>query len=113
MRKLIADRRRRLGWQVAGEPWMLAVALLLAACGRDIRNRSHANVSLASIREGEKLAAGYCQSCHLLPAAGLADTKSWEKVILPGMGPRLGIFQHNFELYPSSRRDTNVPKGFY
>jgi hypothetical protein len=29
------------------------------------------------------------------------------------MGPRLGIFNHGFEPYPSSRRDTNLSKNFY
>ncbi|GGA92183.1 FG-GAP repeat domain-containing protein [Puia dinghuensis] len=95
--------------------WVIFFIFLgfLTACEQYHRNRSHAAVSVASIREGERLAKVYCQSCHLFPDPSLADSKSWEKGILPAMGPRLGIFNHNFEQYPSSRRDSNVKKDFY
>jgi hypothetical protein len=87
--------------------------LFLPACKSYHRNRSHAQVSESSIRQGEALAGVYCQSCHLLPDPAQLDTKSWEKGVLPAMGPRLGIFNHYFEAYPSSRQDPNVSKSFY
>ena len=59
------------------------------------------------------LANKYCQSCHLLPDPSLLDTKSWEKGVLPNMGPRLGIFYYDFEKYPSSRSDKNIDANFY
>jgi hypothetical protein len=55
----------------------------------------------------------YCQSCHMLPDPALLDVKSWEKGVLPEMGPRLGIFRYGFERYPSSIRDTNIGPRFY
>ena len=86
---------------------------LLLSCEQIHRNSSHADIPVSSIREGKRLAAVYCQGCHLLPTPDLADARSWEKGILPAMGPRLGIFRHNFEVYPSSIRDTHLTKGFY
>jgi hypothetical protein len=87
--------------------------LFFAACEQYHRNRSHATVPVSSIREGNRLAKLYCQSCHLFPDPSLIDSKSWEEGVLPGMGPRLGIFYHNFQQYPSSRRDSNVSKSYY
>lgn len=92
---------------------LLISATLLLSCNDIQRNHSHPDTSPDSIREGKKLAVQYCQGCHLLPTPDLADARSWEKGILPAMGPRLGIFRHNFELYPSSIRDTHLTKGFY
>jgi len=83
------------------------------SCKHYPRNLSHAQVSLGSIREGERLAAVYCQSCHLLPDPSLLNSKSWEKGVLPQMGPRLGIFNHGFESYPSNRMDANLGKNYY
>jgi hypothetical protein len=70
-------------------------------------------VPLSSIRKGEELAIKYCQSCHALPDPGLLDAKSWERGVLPNMGPRLGIFQYNFKNYPSYRYDKDLDSGFY
>jgi hypothetical protein len=92
---------------------VLAGLLVFCSCGHDPRNRSHAGVSLSSIRQGERLAGTYCGSCHLLPDPSLLDSRSWEKGVLPAMGPRLGIFAFGFELYPNSRRDTNLSRSFY
>ena len=88
-------------------------SLLLVSCKSYKRNSTHSDVSLESIRAGESLADKYCQSCHLLPSPDLLDSKTWEKGILPNMGPRLGIFSHNFVRYPSSNRDRNLGKDFY
>jgi hypothetical protein len=87
--------------------------IALSACKNYHRNHAHADVPESSIREGESLAKVYCQSCHILPEPALLDARSWEKGVLPGMGPRLGIFRSNFERYPSSIQDTNVGKSFY
>jgi len=91
----------------------LAGMLILSGCKQYSRNKSHAQVSSSSIRKGEQLAKIYCSSCHILPDPSLLDSRSWEKGVLPAMGPRLGIFAYGFQLYPNSRRDTNLGKGFY
>ncbi len=92
----------------------LASYLLLFSCGESFnRNNTHSETSLSSIRDGKKLAAKYCQSCHLLPDPSLLDSKTWEKGILPQMGPRLGIFFYNLERYPSARGDMNLGSNFY
>jgi hypothetical protein len=86
---------------------------LLSSCKNYHKNNEHKNVSVSSIRRGETLAIKYCQSCHLLPEPSSLDTKSWEKGVLPNMGPRLGIFQYGFETYPSFRKDRNLDSNFY
>lgn len=86
---------------------------MLASCGDTHRNQSHPEVSYAGIERGKALAAQYCQSCHALPDPSLLDAKSWERGVLPQMGPRLGIFFYNNTRYPSSRYDRNLDKNFY
>jgi len=93
--------------------WVLLFVFIFSSCKHYPRNLSHAQVPLSSIREGERLAAVYCGSCHLLPDPSLLNSKSWEKGVLPQMGPRLGIFNHGFEQYPSNRFDANLDKGYY
>jgi len=65
------------------------------------------------VAAGEKLAKKYCQSCHSFPDPSLLDVNSWENGVLPNMGPRLGIFSHNWKEYPSMRRDIHLPPNFY
>jgi len=65
------------------------------------------------IEEGKKLAEKSCQSCHLLPDPNLADKASWEKGILPKMGPRLGIFMHNGLRYPIVKYDSTIGNNYY
>ena len=86
---------------------------VLSSCKNYRRNNTYPNVSLTSIREGEALAIKYCQSCHALPDPSMLDTKSWEKGVLPNMGPRLGIFEFGFETYPSSKNDQDLDSNFY
>ncbi|MEP6951733.1 MAG: VCBS repeat-containing protein [Ginsengibacter sp.] len=88
------------------------VILLLSSCKNYHRNSTHTEVSLAAIEKGEALAKVYCQSCHMLPDPSLLDAKSWEKGVLPGMGPRLGIFNLGFEFYPRARAK-NIGPDFY
>ncbi len=64
-------------------------------------------------RSGKELASIYCQTCHLLPEPELVDKKHWMEKVLPEMGPRLGIFQHNGVEYPSFRQDLNIEPGYY
>jgi hypothetical protein len=83
------------------------------SCTNYKKNKSHENVSDASITKGKALAAIHCQSCHLFPDPLLLDAKTWEAGVLPQMGPRLGIFDHNGIQYPSSKNDPNLDKNFY
>ena len=85
----------------------------MTACDSFHRNKSHAAVPTASIKEGRALAEEYCQSCHALPDPSLLNAASWERGVLPHMGPRLGIFQHFLQTYPSSRNDGRLPRDFY
>ena len=88
--------------------------ILLFSCRENFkRNSTHSETSLLSIQNGKALAAKYCQSCHLLPDPSLLDSKTWEKGVLPNMGPRLGIFSYGFENYPSSKYDKNIGPNFY
>jgi hypothetical protein len=44
----------------------------------------------------------------MLPDPSWVDSKTWEKGILPNMGPLLGIFYFQNKTYPSNRFDMNV-----
>lgn len=87
--------------------------VLLLGCDNLHRNKSHPEITNSNIRKGKALAAIYCQSCHALPDPDLIDTKTWEKGVLPQMGPRLGIFSWNNINYPSARGDMNWSRNFY
>lgn len=87
--------------------------MVLTSCKNYHRNKAHLEVPVSSIEAGEALAIKYCQSCHLLPDPGMLDTKSWERGVLPNMGPRLGIFYYGFEKYPSHRNDRSLDSNFY
>ena len=87
--------------------------VIISSCKNYHRNRTHKDVPISSIKKGEVLAIKYCQSCHLLPDPSLLDTKSWEKGVLPSMGPRLGIFYYDFEKYPSYKADRDIDANFY
>jgi hypothetical protein len=86
---------------------------LLVSCKHYKKNASHKQVSDASIGAGEKLAQQYCGSCHLRPDPSLINSKSWEKGVLPEMGPRLGIFYFGMKQYPSFKYDVEVDKNYY
>ena len=87
--------------------------VIISSCKNYHRNSTHKDIPIASIEKGEALAVKYCQSCHILPDPSLLDTKSWEKGVLPSMGPRLGIFHYDFETYPSYRSDKDIGASFY
>ena len=90
----------------------LLFILFIYSCKNYHRNTTHQNIPNSSIKKGEALAKIYCQSCHMLPDPSLVDSKSWEKGVLPQMGPRLGIFTFNFDRYPYSRNKAIGP-NFY
>ena len=49
----------------------------------------------------------------MLPDPSLLDSKTWEKGVLPNMGPRLGIFQYGSQIYPANTHDFNLDSNFY
>ena len=96
---------------------IVAITAIMAianfSCNQYKKNTSHQNISNESIESGEKLAKQYCQSCHTIPDPGLLNAITWEKGILPNMGPRLGIFRHGLNVYRSFRGDRNLDSNFY
>jgi hypothetical protein len=97
--------------------WLCCVlALLMSAChtgNHYKKNASHTTVPDESIEQGEKLAAQFCQSCHLLPHPSLLSATTWANGVLPQMGPRLGIFEHLYQRYPNNLGDPHIDKSFY
>ena len=91
----------------------LCISIALICCESRYRNNTYAAIPAANIDKGEALARIYCGSCHLLPKPSELDVTSWEEGVLPQMGPRLGIFRHNFKDYPHQKSDPNLPAGFY
>lgn len=103
------------GWyrmQKAGIRWLLG-AVLLQACGTDPRNELYPHVPLEGIAQGAVLAKKHCQSCHMLPNPAQLDAQTWQKGVLPQMGPRLGIFHYGYTTYPADRFDRNISAGYY
>jgi hypothetical protein len=92
---------------------ILLMGALAVACNHYKRNDAHPEIPGSSIEKGEALAAQYCQSCHVLPDPSLLDVKSWEKGVLPHMGPLLGIASFNGQTYPSNRNDRFLDHGYY
>jgi FG-GAP-like repeat len=90
---------------------------LLCFCSLDCkkfhRNNLHPEITDDQIAQGKILAAQYCQDCHLLPDPSLLDAKHWQQGALPYMGPFLGIFRYQFDIYPSSRSDRFLRPDFY
>ena len=91
---------------------VFSFVLFLHSCKEIHRNSTHKDVSIESIKKGKELAKLYCQTCHQLPDPSLLDSKSWEKGVLPEMGPRLGIFRNRFQIYPITR-DAYIGRDFY
>src|ERR1700733_8614534 len=95
-------------------PAIGVLALIMCmGCGHPARNAEGEAIADSSIEHGRALAATYCGSCHLLPDPDLLNKVSWEKGVLPAMGPRLGIFEFGHRHYPSYAFDPNVGFGFY
>jgi len=89
------------------------IVLSVASCTHFEKNSTHQKTPDANIAKGKKLAAQYCQSCHMLPDPSSLDSKNWETGVLPGMGPRLGIFNYGFKEYPSNRFDKELDTNYY
>ncbi len=104
---------KRFSAFLIGYALMQMSLLLFYSCKGNYRNKSHANVSIASIEQGEDLAAKYCSSCHSLPSPAWLDAATWEKGVLPNMGPRLGIYEHRFQDYPSYKNDRYLERNTY
>lgn len=86
--------------------------VFFTSCKNYYRNSTHQDVSTASIKKGKDLAKLYCQTCHQLPDPSLLDSKSWERGVLPDMGPRLGIFSYANKEYPRTM-DPFIGSDFY
>jgi hypothetical protein len=89
------------------------LGLFFLSCRPPAHNSSGIVIADSSIRHGRALATMYCRSCHLLPDPLLLDKKTWEKGVMPAMGPRLGIFQYKRTQYPSYKYDPFVGPGAY
>jgi hypothetical protein len=85
----------------------------LNSCHPEARDGYGQPIADSSIEKGAALAATYCGSCHQLPDPALLNKLSWQKGVLPAMGPRLGIFYYKGEKYPSYVYDPLVGAGFY
>ncbi len=62
--------------------------------------------------KGRQLSLKYCSACHTYPDPDLLPKRTWEKFVLPNMGPLLGIYKHNNIEYPVLRTP-NLPENFY
>jgi hypothetical protein len=49
----------------------------------------------SNIQKGKELASVYCKSCHTFPDPSLLGKRIWVDDVLPGMAPRLGIFDES------------------
>jgi hypothetical protein len=98
---------------LVGSALIISLIVPVVSCNRIQKNKSHKDTPDASIEKGKQLAITHCQSCHLLPDPSLLDAKTWETGVLPGMGPRLGIFYYGSEKYPSYKHDKDLPANFY
>ncbi len=92
--------------------FFLTASLICCTSNHYKKNSTHKEISDESIKKGQEMAKMFCQSCHMLPDPSLVDSKTWEKGVLPQMGPRLGIFNYGFQSYPRSR-DLNIGENFY
>ena len=85
----------------------------LGSCHSSARDAYGEPVADSSIRAGKELAVMYCGSCHQLPDPLLINKLTWQKGVLPAMGPHLGIFSYRGVRYPSYIFDPQVGPSFY
>ncbi len=71
---------------------LLGISLLLSACQSTPASTETAAIESRALAQlsGQRLAATYCTSCHLLPDPALLDKKTWQNGVLPQMALRLG-----------------------
>jgi len=85
----------------------------LCGCHSSAKDAYGQPVADSSMLAGKVLAAKYCVSCHQLPDPMLINKLSWQKGVLPAMGPRLGIFVYKGVHYPSYVYDPYIGRSFY
>jgi hypothetical protein len=106
-------KERHIIFTSAIKSFVLCITITIVSCKSEFKkNSTHQDTADESIAKGKKMAATFCQSCHKLPDPSLADSKTWEKGILPEMGPRLGILSYGLQNYPRSR-DLSLGEHFY
>ncbi|HEX3935282.1 MAG TPA: VCBS repeat-containing protein [Puia sp.] len=94
-------------------PVCLFTSILFFSCKPAARNSVGQPIEDSAISSGKALAATYCGSCHSLPDPSLVNKVSWERGILPEMGPRLGIFRFGTQRYQSAIHDPAIGPSFY
>ena len=83
---------------------------------QNINNDANGSVdhvpTMESIGRGKVLASHYCSSCHMLPDPSLLNRTKWNNNVLPQMGLRLGIREHQGYDYTVSVKapDLYVPE---
>lgn len=79
--------------------WVFLLLFGIAILGCQSESDSEEQSSTQATQEadvalsGEELARTYCQRCHAFPEPELLNRKTWEQVVLPRMGHRLGIYE--------------------
>jgi hypothetical protein len=91
----------------------LFIPIVFFSCGKPARSAAGIPIADSAIRTGKALAAVYCGSCHLLPDPSLVNKATWERGVLPAMGPRLGIFRYGTMRYQSYIHDSAIGPSFY
>jgi len=76
--------------------WLTVLTLMFSACGGNTGTKSAEADSLAA---DAQFARQQCGSCHLFPEPELLDKYTWKNGVLPVMGPKMGIFEHQGEKY--------------
>lgn len=85
------------------------IVSLIGACqsnNSDENNSGNEQVSANNAPEtrtdldGAQLAKIHCGTCHSLPDPGLLTKETWRSVVMPAMGPRLGIYSVDGYFYP-------------
>jgi len=89
---------------------IFCIGIFLVSCNSNSNRKSKND---PAVIQGQTLAAKYCQSCHVLPDPNWVDATTWEKGILPMMGPRLGIFSHQGKRYKVNKYEVSITGDFY
>ena len=92
--------------------YLPVIFLFLIACNNEQIEKETENVKSSTALDGKALAESYCASCHMYTEPSLLSKKTWSEGVLPAMGPRFGIFEHEGQGYPSDRGKPNT-EGIY
>jgi len=63
--------------------------------------------TMENINQGKMLAQSHCATCHMLPEPALLDRARWKNVF-PQMGLRLGIKEHQGEVYTDAVKAPDI-----